>query len=299
MVTMIVLDPSLEQLVTPNAQVQKIATGFVFTEGPVWHSKDQRLIFSDIRGDTMYAWTEAEGHTVFRHPSGEANGNTYDRHGNLLTCEHRNRRLTRTRPDGSIEVVASHYQGKRLNSPNDVVCAPDGSIYFTDPPYGLRQPDGSMVGQELDFCGVYRVAPNGTLTLLVDDFERPNGLVVTADGAHLLIDDTERHLVRMFDLNADGSLSHGRVLAELRYGEVAGRGDGMKLDANGNLYVTGNTDEGIWVFNPAGKHLGFIGVREPPANLAWGGADWQILFVTARTSVYRVPMQVPGQPVVV
>jgi sugar lactone lactonase YvrE len=295
-----VLDASFERLIDPQVQVHKIATGFTFTEGPVWHSHDRRLIFSDVPNDTLYVWTEAKGQEVFRKPSGQGNGNTFDRQGRLITCEHVNRRVSRTAPDGRVETLASHYDGKRLNSPNDVICASNGDVYFTDPPYGLRQPDGSFKGQELPFCGVFRwSAATGQLTLLIDDFVRPNGLALTAQETQLLICDTERHHVRAFDLGADGTLHRGRVCADLTEGEVKGRADGMKLDMEGNLYVAGNTQEGVWVFNPEGKLIGFIGVGELAANLAWGGDDWRTLYITARTSVYRVPMKVAGQPVVV
>jgi sugar lactone lactonase YvrE len=298
MATITVLDPALTKLVNPDAQIQRIATGFQFTEGPVWHSRERHLIFSDIPGDTLYRWTVGQGHRVFRRPSGQANGNTYDRQGQLVTCEHANRRVSRTALDGTVEVLASHYMNKRLNSPNDVICAANGDIYFTDPPYGLRQPDGSFVGQELDFCGVYRVsAADGTVTLLVDDFIRPNGLVLNATETQIFIDDTERHHVRVFDIGTDGALQNGRVFAELTYGEAVGRPDGMKMDVEGNLYVAGGTLEGIWVFNSEGRLYGFIRVGEGPANLAWGGDHWRTLFVTARTSVYCVPMRVAGMPV--
>jgi sugar lactone lactonase YvrE len=199
-----------------------------------------------------------------------------------------------------VETLASHYDGKRLNSPNDVICASNGDVYFSDPPYGLRQPDGSFKGQELPYCGVFRwSAADEQLTLLIDDFERPNGLALNAQETELYICDTEHHHVRVFDRSADGSLRHGRVCVQLIHGDVLGRADGMKLDVEGNLYVAGNTPEGIWVFNPGGKLIGFISVGELAANLAWGGDDWRTLYITARTSVDRVPMKVAGQPMVV
>jgi sugar lactone lactonase YvrE len=295
-----VLDASIERLVDPHAPIENIATGFTFTEGPVWHSQDRRLLFSDIPNDTLYVWTQDDGQQVFRKPSGQGNGNTFDRQGRLLTCEHANRRVSRTARDGSVETLASRYDGKRLNSPNDVICASNGDVYFSDPPYGLRQPDGSFKGQELPYCGVFRwSAADGQLTLLIDDFERPNGLALNAQETELYICDTEHHHVRVFDRSADGSLRHGRVCAQLIHGDVLGRADGMKLDVEGNLYVAGNTPEGIWVFNPGGKLIGFISVGELAANLAWGGDDWRTLYITARTSVYAVPMKIPGQPVVI
>ena len=293
----VVHDARLQALADPAATAEKIAGGCIFTEGPVWDHRDSSLIFSDVRGDTMYRWTEAGGQEVLRRPSGVANGNTYDRAGRLVTCEHRNRRVSRTLSDGRVETVVSHYEGKRLNSPNDIVGAPNGDLYFTDPPYGLRRPDGTFGPQEIPFNGVYRIAAaDGSLTAVAEDFERPNGLVISNDGRQLYVDDTERHHVRVFDLGADGRLANGRVFVDVSHGETTGRPDGMKLDARGNLYVTANTAEGVWVYAPDGTLLGFIGVPEPPANLAWGGPDNSTLFITANTSVYRLQMKVSGQP---
>jgi sugar lactone lactonase YvrE len=294
--TTVVHDSRLQALVDPSAAAEKIAGGCIFTEGPVWSHRNNSLIFSDIQGDTLYRWTEAGGQEVFRRPSGQANGNTYDLAGRLVSCEHQNRRVSRTLPDGSVETLISHYEGKRLNSPNDVVGAPNGDLYFTDPPYGLRQPDGSFAPQEIPFNGVYRIATDGSLRLVADDFERPNGLVISTDGRQMYIDDTQRHHVRAFDLGADGGLSNGRVFVDVSRDETIGRPDGMKLDVHGNLYVTANTLDGVWVYAPDGVLLGCIGVPEPPANLAWGGPDNSTLFITARNSVYRQPMKVSGQP---
>jgi len=294
----VVLDARLRDLVYPDATAEKIAGGCIFTEGPLWSHQDNILTFSDVRGDTMYRWSEAGGQEVYRRPSGVANGNTYDRAGHLVTCEHQNRRVSRTHPDGRVETVVSHFEGKRLNSPNDVVGAPNGDLYFTDPPYGLRQPDGTFAPGEVPFNGVYRIsAADGSLTVVVDDFERPNGLVISNDGRQLLIDDTDRHHVRVFDLGADGGLSNGRLFADVSHGGTTGRPDGMKLDSQGNLYVTANTAEGVWVYAPDRTLLGFIGVPEPPANCAWGGPGNSTLFITANTSVYRLPMKVSGQPI--
>ncbi|HTE83270.1 MAG TPA: SMP-30/gluconolactonase/LRE family protein [Dehalococcoidia bacterium] len=295
-------DRRLNDLVDPDAKPEQIATGYNFTEGPVWASSSKNLTFSDVRGDTMYRWTEAEGATVFRRPSQGSNGNTYDRRGRLVTCEHAGRRVSRTAADGSIETVASHYQGNRLNSPNDVVVTAGGDVIFTDPPYGLRQPDGSIVGQEVPFNGVYRVPANGSeITVLADDFERPNGLVLTAGESHLLIADTAREHVRVFELTPGGALTNDRIFVDRFEGRTASgspaRPDGMKLDSLGNLYIAANTSEGVWVFDSAGEYLGTIGLDETPANLAWGGDDWRTLFITATTSVYRLQMKVAGQPV--
>lgn len=293
----VVLDERLRALVDPAATAEKIAGGCIFTEGPVWSQQDRSLIFSDVRGDTMYRWTEAGGQTVFRKPSQVANGNTYDRAGNLVTCEHQGRRVSRTLPDGQVDTVVSHYEGKRLSSPNDIVGAPNGDLYFTDPPYGLRRPDGTFGPQEIPFNGVFRISGvDGSITALAKDFERPNGLVISNDGRQLYVDDTERHHVRVFDLGEDGELTNSRVFVAVSHDGTVGRPDGMKLDTQGNLYVTANTAEGVWVFAPDGTLLGFIGVPEPPANAAWGGPDDRTLFITANTSVYRLQMKVSGQP---
>ncbi|MFN8525249.1 MAG: SMP-30/gluconolactonase/LRE family protein [Chloroflexota bacterium] len=294
----VVLDDRLRHLVDPTTAAEQIASGCQFTEGPVWSHRDQSLIFSDVRGGKMYRWTEAGGQQVYRDPSGHANGNTYDLHGRLITCEHANRRVSRTHADGRVETVVSHYQGKRLSSPNDVVGAKNGDLYFTDPPYGLRQPDGSFAPSEVPFNGVFKIsAANGSITSLVEDFERPNGLVITNDGRQLLVDDTDRAHVRAFDIQSDGSLANGRLFANVTHGGTVGRPDGMKLDVAGNLYVTANTAEGVWVFAPDGALLGFIGTPEPPANVAWGGPGNQTLFITANTGVYRIRMKVAGQAI--
>ncbi len=293
----VVHDARLRALVDPATSAEKIAGGCIFTEGPVWSHRDNSLIFSDIQGDTLYQWTEARGQEVFRRPSGQANGNTYDKAGRLVSCEHQNRRVSRTLHDGGVETLVSHYEGKRLNSPNDIVGALNGDLYFTDPPYGLRQPDGTFGPQDIPFNGVYRIAAaDGSVTAVVEDFERPNGLVISNDGRQIYVDDTQRHHVRVFDLGADGALTNGRVFVDVSHDKTTGRPDGMKLDTLGNLYVTANTEDGVWVYAPDGALLGCIGVPEPPANLAWGGPHNSTLFITARTSVYRLQMKVSGQP---
>jgi gluconolactonase len=215
----------------------------------------------------------------------------------LISCEHGNRRVSRTNPDGTIATVVDRYDGKRLNSPNDVVATPRGDLIFTDPPYGLRRADGSFGPQELPYSGVFRISgSDGALFLLTDDMDRPNGLAITADGSRLFLADTSRHHVRAFALQG-ATLTGGDVFCDVSYEETVGRPDGIKLDVLGNLYVTANTAEGVWVYDPTGALLGFISVGEAPANLAWGGDDWRTLFVTARTSVYRLQMKVAGQPV--
>ena len=298
--TIIDLSGRLKDLADLDAPVERVGGGYVFTEGPVWHARERHLTFSDIRTATMYRWPGDGEPRVFRQPSNEANGNTYDRQGRLITCEHQGRRVSRTDGSGRVETLVGDFEGKQHNSPNDVICLPNGDLIFTDPPYGLRQPDGSFLDSDYGFSGVFRwSAAGGSFRVLEDRLARPNGLVLTDDGSRLLLADTGEHKVYAYDVASDGSLSGRRVFAEAVRGETTGRPDGMKLDALGNLYVTGGTVEGVWVFSPEGEHLGFIAVGEPPANCAWGDDDWQTLYVTATTSVYRLRLNVSGQPVVI
>lgn len=275
-------------------EFERLGTGFLFTEGPVWHPGGRFLIFSDMPGDHMRRWSAREGITTFRKPSNMANGNAYDRQGRLLTCEHATSRVVRTEPDGRITVLASHYQGKELNSPNDIVCKRDGTIYFTDPPYGRVKFYGVERPQELPFQGVYRVGPDPrSPELLVDDFERPNGLCFSLDEQRLFINDTARQHIRVFEVTPTGGLRGGRVWAETR-GDKPGAPDGMKIDARGNVYCCG--PGGIHVFNPDGDLLEVIEVPEYTANFCWGDDDYRSLFITASTSLYRIRTAVPGHP---
>ena len=270
-------------LVEPGAP-ERIVTDLQFTEGPVWHP-DGYLLFSDIPANTIYKWTPDGKLEKFRSPSGNSNGLTFDRQGRLIACEHGNRRVSRTELDGKIVVLADKYKGKRLNSPNDVVVKSDGSVYFTDPPYGVRPEQ-----RELDFQGVYRIASDGAITLLVDDFIRPNGLAFSPDEKVLYIGDTELSHIRAFDVKSDGTLTNDRVFADLNTREYK-RPDGMKVDVNGNLYVTAGV---VWIFDSTGRHIGDIVTPDAPANCAFGRDDNKTLFITARTSVYRVQLKVPG-----
>jgi gluconolactonase len=221
---------------------------------------------------------------------------TLDNDGNLLVCEHVTSSVVRERPDGTRETLATHYQGKELNSPNDVIVASDGSIIFTDPTYGRMPGFGLEREQELDFQGVYRIEPGGgEPELLVDDFAQPNGLCFSPDESLLYINDTDRAHIRVFDVGPNHRLSNGRVFAaNIGDGDLAKGGlvDGMKADERGNIYVTG--PEGIWVFSPEGEHLGVIKVPESTGNLNWGESDWKSLFIPSSTSVYRVRMKVAG-----
>ncbi len=274
---------------------EKVAGGFQFLEGPVWH-RDGFLIFSDIPASKIYRYNGNGDVSVFREDSGNSNGLTFDPQGRLVACEHGNRRVSRTLADGSIVTLADSYQGKRLNRPNDVVVRSDGVVYFTDPNYG-KNPGERMDASETEQpCnGVYRVLTDGTIERLADDFERPNGLAFSPDEAILYIDDSGRRHVRAFDVQPDGTIANSRIVGDMDHPQP-GSPDGMKIDSEGNLYVTGAT--GVWVFTPAGELLGVIVTPERPANCAWGDADCQSLYITARTSLYRVRTRVPGNPVV-
>jgi gluconolactonase len=275
-------------------EFERLGTGFLFTEGPVWHPGGKFLIFSDMPGDHMRRWSARDGITTFRRPSNMANGNAYDRQGRLLTCEHATSRVTRTEPDGRITVLASHYQDKELNSPNDIVCKRDGTIYFTDPPYGRAKFYGVERPQELPFQGVYRVGPDPrSPELLVDDFDRPNGLCFSLDEQRLFINDTARKHIRVFEVTPTGGLRGGRVWAETK-GDKPGAPDGMKIDARGNVYCCG--PGGIHVFSPDAGLMEIIEVPEYTANFCWGDDDYRSLFITASTSLYRIRTPVPGHP---
>ncbi len=264
---------------------EQLATGFQFTEGPVWQT-DGSLLFSDIPANRTYRWSAATGAVVWREPTGNANGLTFDRAGRLLACEHSGRQVSRIEADGSVFTVADQYEGKRLNSPNDVVVKSDGAVYFTDPPYGIESDE-----KEQPCNGVYRVSPAGAIQLLAADFERPNGLAFSPDESILYIDDSYHRHVRAFDVRADGTLSNSRVIADMDHPQP-GSPDGMKIDVEGHLYVTGAT--GVWVFEPDGTLLGVVVTPERPANCAWGDEDRLSLYITARTSLYRIRVKVPG-----
>ena len=263
----------------------RLASGLQFTEGPVWHP-DGYLLFSDIPANIIYRWASDGTLEPYITPSRQSNGLTYDREGRLIACEHAGRQVSRMGADRRMETVVDSYDGKHLNSPNDVVVHSNGSIYFTDPPYGIL-PDLGEIG----LFGVYRVAPGGDITLVVPDFARPNGLAFSPDESILYINDSERRHVRAFDVQADGSLSNGRVFVDMNV-EAQGVPDGMKVDVEGNVYCTGGG--GLWVVDPNGRHLGTFVLPEQPANVAFGGPDNQTIYLTARTSLYSIRGSVPG-----
>jgi gluconolactonase len=286
-----VIQQRVTELVDPDADIELLADGFVFAEGPVWSFRDSHLTFSDIPGDTMYRWNEWDGVREYRKPSNYSNGLTYDADGALIACEHRTRRITRETRDG-LQTVADTYQRRRLNAPNDVVLAPDRSLVFTDPHYGLGEGFGGPAEQEQPVRGVYRIPPgSGEPVLLVDDFTGPNGLGLSSDARTLYIADTEEFHIRSFGIASGWALSGGDVFIELpRGGE--GVPDGLKLDVEGNVYCTG--PGGIWICSRAGELLGQISFPEVAANLAWGDDDAQTLYVTASTGLYRVRCKTTG-----
>lgn len=275
----------LHAILSDNAKVEKLVGGFKFTEGPIW---DRRgfLLLSDIPSDTIYKWTPDGKISVFRRPAGHPNGNTLDQEGRLITVEH-DRRVVRTEKDGTAVTLADRYEGKRLNSPNDVVVKSDGSIYFTDPPYGIKKEQ-----EELGFYGVYRLAQDRTLTLLAKDFVRPNGLTFSPDENKLYVNDSEKGHIRVFEVKPDGTLTNGRVFADLKGPSKEGVPDGMKVDVQGNVYSSG--PRGVWVFSPEGKLLGKIIVPEVVENLGWGDSDYKTLYITASTSLYRIRLNIAG-----
>jgi len=290
------IDDRIEEIIDPAGDMEKIASGFRFIEGPVWHPDRKDLIFSDIPGNGLYRWKEGEGVSLFRENSHLANGNTYDRNGNLITCEHATSRLSRTRPDGTYEVLTAHYENRQLNSPNDVIAHSDGTIYFTDPNSGRKSPLVAVPReQELPFQGVFRLDPtHNIMTLLVDDFSKPNGLCFSLDEKRLFINDTDQQNIRVFDLQTDGSLTNGRVWAKLAaVGKDPGVADGMKIDMDENLYCSG--PGGIQIFDSNGAYLGRILTPEVAANFIWGDADMKSLYITATSSLYRLRVKRPGR----
>ena len=287
------------ELVRADGALERLATGFVCTEGPIWHPRDACLLFSDIPADSRYRWSDARGVELVQKPTHKGNGMTLDEELRLIVCEHLTNAVVRIDSAGERTVLASRYGDAELNSPNDVVVKSDGAVYFTDPNYG-RQDDtfGRVRPCELSFQGVFRISPDGQdVALLVDNFEQPNGLCFSPSEDFLYVNDTPAGSIRVFSVGGDGLLSDGRVFYE-GIGTrdlAAGAVDGMKCDEAGNVYVTG--PDGIWVIAPDSTLLGVLAVPERTLNLAWGGPEWADLYVAAFTSIYRLPMRVAGAPV--
>jgi gluconolactonase len=300
MASLEVKHPGLRDLIAPDTPIERIAGGLGFTEGPVW--RGGALLFSDIPNKRIVRWRRLpEGPELTTFATGMSNGLTLDRQGLVLAAGHDGRCVSRVADDGTRAVVAERFEGKRLNSPNDIVVKSDGSIYFTDPPYaiqpstpGMTRPAGwwtaVIPGKEQSCNGVYRLTPDGTLRLLVDDFALPNGLAFSPDESVLYVDDSAHKHIRAFDVRPDGTLTNSRILLDMA-SEDPGVPDGFKVDQQGNVFCTG--PGGVWVCRPDGEYLGRIVLPELPANLAWG-EDGSVLFLTARTSVYRLQTRTRG-----
>jgi len=262
-----------------NAELEHVDGGFEFTEGPLWY--EDRLLFSDIPANRVYEWTGGDESSVFLAPSGHANGLAADNEGRLLLAQH-DGQVGRLTADGNVQTLVDSYEGQRLNSPNDLTVASDGTIYFTDPPYGVDEED-----RELDFSGVFRLSPDGELTLLIDDLARPNGICLSPDESTLYVNDSQDTFIRAYDVTADGHLENGRRFATPE-ADAEGTTDGMETDADGILYTTG--PGGVWIYAPDGTLLDRVSVPEPPTNLAFGGPDDRVLYITARSEVYRLAL---------
>ncbi|MEE2874017.1 MAG: SMP-30/gluconolactonase/LRE family protein [Candidatus Latescibacterota bacterium] len=295
MMSVEIRDERFKQVVGEGIELEQVATDFIFTEGAMWNGATRELVFSDMPGDIMRKWSAESGISVLRQPSSKTNGNYYDLEGRLISCEHATSRVVREEANGTLSVLATHYEGKELNSPNDVIVKSDGAIYFTDPTYGRMDVFGLLREQDLDFQGVYRIDPNsGDLSLLANDFQQPNGLTFSLDEQQLFVNDTDAGHIRVFDVAEDGSISGGEVWA---VPEGAGDGgcDGMKIDSEGNLYCTG--PGGLHVYASDATCLGVIEVPEVAANFTWGDDDLQAVYITASTSLYRTRVNIPGRKI--
>ena len=278
--------PTLWTLVPRDSQLTVVATGFGFTEGPLWDTAGF-LYVSDETINKIFR-VRLDGTKESLIDLGDPDGNTFDVHGRLIDCASVLRALIAITPDGRYTTIADRYDGHRFNSPNDVVVGPDRALYFTDPTLDLPKDQQ----QETPFQGIYRLDSAGGVRLLAKDMVQPNGLAFSPDGKHLYVDDTQQQNIRVYDFNSDGTISNGRLFGEEPGPRTDGLPDGMKVDRAGNLFVTG--PRGVWVWDPSGHHLGTIVVPEQPANLAWGDADYGTLYLTAQTSVYRLRTNVRG-----
>ena len=299
------LDPKLDELLAPDAKLEKLAEGFDWAEGPIWIKKGEYLLFSDVPQNVVYHWKEGEKVTEFLKPSGYtgtiprggepgSNGLTVDSQGRLVLCEHGDRRVARLESDGKKTTLADRYQGKRFNSPNDLVYHSNGDLYFTDPPYGLEGKTDDPK-KELPFNGVYRLKPNGDLTLLTDKLTFPNGLAFSPDEKilYVAVSDPKKAIWMTYDVKEDGTIANGRIFFDST-SRVTGKNglpDGMKVDAKGNLWATG--PGGVLIFSPDGKHLGTINTGEATANCNWGN-DGTVLYVTADMYLCRIQTRTRG-----
>jgi gluconolactonase len=298
------LDPRFDTLIPRDAVIEELADGIEWAEGPVWNARDQSLLLSDVPRNVILRWKDGEGLTRFLERSGYtgtepftgrepgSNGLSFDRQGRLVLCQHGNRRMARRNEDGSITAIADRYEGKRFNSPNDLAWGPNGDLYFTDPPYGLPGTFDSPA-REIGFNGVYRVAADGTVSLVTSELRAPNGIAFAPDGKTLYITNSERDraLWMAYPVRADGSIGEGRLFAEATGGP--GGPDGMKVDVHGNLFATG--PGGVHVFAPDGTRLGRIVTNQPTGNVAWG-SDGSVLYIAANHKLLRVRTTTRGAP---
>jgi gluconolactonase len=274
-----------------DSRIERLYDGCRWAEGPVYVPAGRYVVWSDIPNDRMLRWDEMTGNVgLFRQPSGYSNGNTLDRQGRMVTCEHGNRRVSRTEHDGSITTIADRFEGKQLNSPNDVVVRSDGSIWFTDPAYGIDDDyEGHRAVSEIGACNVYRVDPTtGTVTMAAGDFERPNGLAFSLDETQIYIADTRRNHIRVFPVDEGGTLGTGELFAECTVGHF----DGFRLDGAGRIWA--GVGDGVHCFDPDGTLIGKIHLPEDAANLTFGGPQRNRLFITATTSLYSIRINVNG-----
>jgi gluconolactonase len=281
------ISPKFWDLFERDAQLTTVGSGFGFTEGPVWDARGF-LYVSDEETNKIFRLYLADGRKEELISLGDPDGNTYDRQHRLVDCASVLRAIIRFDDQGRYTVLANRYQGKRFNSPNDVIIGPDGAIYFTDPTLDL--PKGE--NQEIPFQGVYRLGQDGQARLLTRELSQPNGLAFSPDGKRFYVDDSEQRNIRVYDFGSDHTLKNGRIFGEESGAKGDGVPDGIKVDKNGNLYVTG--PGGIWIWDPGGHHIGTIDTPEQPANLAWGDADYGTLYITATTSVYRLRTKTRG-----
>ena len=280
------LSPKFLELIDSNAKLQTVATGFGFTEGPMWDPAGFLYVSDETINKIFRVYPDGRKAEVIA--LGDPDGNTFDRRHRLIDCASVLRAMIEVTPEGKYKVLADRYQGKRFNSPNDVTVGPDGALYFTDPTLDLVAGEK----QEIPFQGVYRLDEGGNVRLLTRDLTQPNGLAFSPDGKKFYVDDSEQRNIRVYDVAADGTLSNGRIFGEEPGAKNDGVPDGIKVDTKGNLFVTG--PKGIWVWDAEGHHLGTIVMPEQPANLTWGEKDYRTLYITATTSVYRLQVRTQG-----
>jgi gluconolactonase len=280
------LSPKFWDVVDQKAKLETVATGFGFTEGPMWDEAGFLYVSDETLNKIFRVYPDGKKEEVIA--LGDPDGNTFDHRHRLIDCASVLRAIIAVTPDGKYDVLADHYDGKKLNSPNDVIVGPDGSLYFTDPTLDLVE--GQK--QEIPYQGVYRLDDKGNVQLLTKDLTQPNGLAFSPDGKRFYVDDSEKRNIRVYDVASDGTLGNGRIFGEEPGAKHDGVPDGIKVDKNGNLFVTG--PKGIWVWDATGNHLGTIAMPEQPANLTWGDKDYRTLYITASTSVYRLELKTQG-----